>query len=224
MAATPKWDLDDALNRGRAADRLLDDHSDVLTPELEDGLGARLKADLAFLSVENDGRALGDQRTATATEREIAKDAHDLIMLVRRAVQRSRQASESLRTAMGVGTTLHPGHTRQILNGLGAIATHADALRAIHVPTAVITEAADLAAQLQAADASQSEAIKGRASSTDARRDAHLRIEEAVDAIHVAGLFLFRKDPAKRARFEALVSSSGPGRSEPSEPSPAPTA
>src|SRR5690606_17616943 len=45
MAATPKWDLDDALNRGRAAERLLDEHSAILTPELDEGLGAQLEAD-----------------------------------------------------------------------------------------------------------------------------------------------------------------------------------
>src|SRR5690606_18769925 len=78
MAATPKWDLDSALNRGRAAHRLLEDNSEVLTPELEEGLGAQLEADIAFLSVESDGGALGTQRTATATEREIAEDAQDL--------------------------------------------------------------------------------------------------------------------------------------------------
>ncbi len=216
MGATARWTAESALARGRAADRLLDDNSDVLTPELEDGFGAQLKSDLAFLSVDDDEKALGDQRTATATEREIATDAHDLLMLIREAVRRSPKGTPRLRAAVGVGHTLNATDTRGILDALGAVATHADGLRTCRIPASAIGEAADLATALQSADSGQSDAIQGRASSTDSRLEAQLRLEGAIDTIHMAGLFAFRKDPAKRARFEALVSSSGPASGGPS--------
>ncbi len=222
MAATPKWDLDSAINRGQEAQRLLADNAEALTPELDEGLGAQLDADLAFLDTETDDKSLADQRTATATERETAKDAHDLIMLIRNAVQRSAAGTDSLRAAMEVGRTLNAGDTKGLLRVLGAVATNADALRRCKVPAVSIAEAADLAARLQGADTGQTGAKQGRSTSTDARTEARLRLEAAVDAIHVAGLFLFRKDAAKRARFEALVSSSGPGPQPPTDPQPQP--
>ncbi len=131
-------------------------------------------------------------------------------MLMRDAVQRSPNGTDTLRAALGVGRRLSATNTKAVLDALAAVATHADGLRACHVPASAISEAADLATKLQSADSGQSQAIQGRAHSTDSRLETQLRLEEEIDAIHLAGVFAFRKIPAKRARFEALVSSSGP--------------
>ena len=216
--AQPKWDQEGAVRRGESADRLLDKHSAELASRIEDpGLSAQLKADLAALKGSSRGAVLGVQKTATATEREIAEDAYDLIMLMRRAVQRSPNGTAALRKAIGVGDDLAPTKTQQTLDVLAAVAANAAGLRLCRVAAADIEEAASLATQLQAADAGQTSAQQARASSTEDRVDIQLRVEEAVDAIHVAGMFAFRKQPAIRTRFERLVSASGPSADDQDE-------
>ena len=209
--AEPKWDQAGAIRRGESGDRLLDKYGAELASRIEDpGLSAQLKADLAALKGSSRGAVLGVQKTATATEREIAEDAHDLLMLMRDAARRSPNGTAALRKAIGVGDDLDPGDTQGILDVLAAVAAHADGLRRCRVAADDITEAASLATQLQAADAGQTSAKQGRASSTEERVDIQLRIEAAVDVIHVAGKLAFRKQPAVRGRFERLVSTSGP--------------
>lgn len=221
--STPRWELEDALRRARTADRLLERHTAKVTPRLDEGTGAQLKADIALLGGPADGAQLGTQKTATATEREIAADAHDLIMLMRNALRRSPKATQALRTAMGVGQQLNPAVTKAVLDALAAIATHAPALRECRIAEADIEEAASLATRLQAADATQKGAQGARTGSTEDRIDAQLRLEAAIDAIHVAGTLAFRKDAAIRGRFERLVSSSGPSAEDQRDPPPDPT-
>lgn len=216
--AEPRWDQAGAIRRGESGDRLLEKHSAELASRIEDpGLSARLKADLATLKGTSRGGVLGVQKTATATEREIAEDAYDLIMLMRKAVQRSPNGTAALRKAIGVGDDLAPTKTQQILDVLAAVAANAAGLRLCRVAADDIEEAASLATQLQAADAGQTTAQQARAGSTEDRVDTQLRIEEAVDAIHVAGMLAFRKQPAIRARFERLVSASGPSAEDEDE-------
>lgn len=214
-AAKPKWELDDAVRRGESADRLYDKYGTSLASRLDDAtLSAQLKADLATLKGTSRGGVLGVQKTATATEREIAEDAHDLIMQMRNAVRRSPKGTATLRQAIGVGEPLDPSNTAAILDVLTAIAAHADGLRLCKVAAEDIAEAAALATSLQTADAGQSGAKQARTGSTEDRIDAQLRVEAAVDAIHVAGMLAFRKQPVIRARFERLVSSTGPAAND----------
>jgi hypothetical protein len=216
--AEPKWDEAGAVRRGESGDRLLDKHGAELASRIEDpGLSARLKADLATLKGTSRGAVLGTQKTATATEREIAEDAYDLLMLIRAAVQRSPNGTKKLRKAIGVGDDLAATKTQDVLDALNAVAANAAGLRLCRIAADDIEEAASLATQLQAADAGQTSAKQARAGSTEDRVDTQLRIEEAVDAIHVAGMLAFRKQPAIRARFERLVSASGPSAEDEDE-------
>ncbi len=205
--AQPRWKKDDALRRAEAADGLLDKHIDVLGSRLEVGTSEQLKADIVtFRRIKGSG-ALGGQKTATATERELAKDGHDLVMAFREAVKRSRKASDALRTAMGVGETLDPSVTQDVLDALEAVATNATELRKCGPTEEDIAEAARIATDLAAADQAQAGSKRARSSTTEDRIDVQLRIEATVDAVWVAARFAFRKQPATLKRFERLIAS-----------------
>jgi hypothetical protein len=132
----------------------------------------QLAADRAFLADASDATPLTGQKTATATEREIAEDGHDLVLVIRNVVKRSESARESTRTAVGVGDGLDAGDTRKVLAALDAIGANADGLRACGVQNDDIAEAAAIATSLRAADASQGASMDSR---TGRRRTASTR-------------------------------------------------
>lgn len=219
-AQNPRWSLDNALGRARVAHRLALKHRAVIEPRLDSGEIDQLAAHRAALGDSSDVGPLTTQKTATASEREIAADAYDLIVLARTAVRRSRNGNAALRSALGVGGDLKQSDTAGILLVLGAIATHSASLRACRMSTGDIEEAAALATALRSADASQTVTQDARADSTEQRNDIQLELEAEVEAIHVAGTLGFRKDAAIRARFARLVSSNGPEQDDDPGPQP----
>lgn len=151
------------------------------------------------------GVPLTKQKSATARERELAEDAHDLIMLFRELVQRSPKASAELRKAMSVGEPLNPAVTQRVIDGLTAVAANAVALRACGAGEADIDEAARLATELAAADRGQSASMRERASATDSNVALLLRVQQLIESIAMAGKLAFRKNKQIRERFEALL-------------------
>lgn len=206
---TPKWPLDDTLRRAEDADRLVDEHGAALGDRVEPDTGEKLKTGITELRGVSKGTPLTKQKAATASERDLARDAHDLIMIFRELVKLSPKANAKLRAAMGVGEGLNPGATRKVLDALAAVAENAVELRACGAGQDDIDEAAQLAADLSAADREQSTAMKGRASATDTHVALRLRVQELVESVAVAGQLAFRKNAAIRKRFEALRAGSG---------------
>lgn len=209
-ASKPRWELNDALRRARVGAHLVTLHSAEVVPRLDAGLMDQVATDRVFLGDASDAKPLTDQKTATTNERELAADGHDLVMAIREAVARSPKATETLKTAMGIGDGLRPTDTRGVLDTLGAVGRNADALRAIGVQNQEIEEAASLATQLRGANAAQDVSIDARSDATHDRVTAQLRLEAAVDVISSQGALAFRKNAAVRERFERLVSSTGP--------------
>src|SRR5690606_10254252 len=136
--------------------------------------------------------------------------AHKLIGRVRKAVRKNPNASAELRTAVGIGRKLNKTDVTGIMTTLAAIATHAPELRECLVPERAIAHAASLATQLEDSKKAQKGAVRARASTTEERTDAHLRIERAVDAIHIVGSFAFLDEPSILSRFDRLASDTGP--------------
>lgn len=209
-SATPRWDMDDGMRRGASAERLFEKHKAILGPELPEGLGAQLSTDLDFLETVRDGTVLGRQRTATARKRAVAIKGHRLIGLFRNAAKRSPNGTDELRSALRVGKRVDKDDVPAILDVLSEVATHADALRACGAPASAIASAATLATELQASSSTQQDAKQGRHGTTEERVDALLRVEAAIEAIHIAGTFAFWEDPAIFNRFMRLVASTGP--------------
>jgi hypothetical protein len=174
----------------------------------------QLGADRLFLGDASDYASLTEQKSATADERATAADAHDFLMAIRNAVARRTEATEALKTAIGIGDGLRAGDTPKVLSALGAVATNAAALQACGVLPEDIAEAAALAEQLRGDDVSQQGKLDHRQSTTEDRHQAQVRLEEAVDAISSAGVLAFRKDPVIRASFERLVAAGGPSRED----------
>lgn len=204
---TPRWDRDDALRRAESAVGLLDKHIDVLGPRLPTGTSEQLKDDIVTFRAISGGVALGVQKTATAIERELAKDGHDLVMAFREAVKRHPKGTAALRTAIGVGDNLDPSSTQDVLDALEAVAANAAGLRECGATEDDIAEAARIATELAAADQAQAGSKRARSSTAEDRIDLQLRIEAAINEIYVAARFAFRKEPATLARFARLVAS-----------------
>jgi hypothetical protein len=212
--ASPRWAIDDGLRRARVATRLVRDYSDAIVPRLAPGLLDQLLLDRQLLGDTRDVEPLRAQKTATVSERETAADAHDLVMAIREAVKRSRNGSATLRAAVGVGDNLRATDTRRVVAALRSIGKYREGVLACGVAAADLDDAEALAVALQGADELQDEKIDVRASSTEQRVDAQLRMEDAIDDIDTAGVLSFRKNAAVRARFERLVSSSGPTKED----------
>src|SRR5690606_32994075 len=145
------------------------------------------------------GVPLTKQKSATASERELAQEAHDLIMLFREAVRGPKGTAE-LRAAMGVGEPLNPAVTKKVLDALAAVAANAAALRACGAGQADINAAAELATKLAAADVKQTESMRARSSSTDGHVALLLRVQALVEAVSIAGKFAFRTNEVVRPR------------------------
>lgn len=215
--ARPRWERNDTLRRSASTKRLLTKHADVLEPELEEGFVAGFDGDVEALRTGGDAPMLGAQKTATASERELASDAHDLLMIIRALAQRSPKASAALRTALAVGEPLKVTDTNRILELLAVVAAQADALRACGAPAVSIAEAATLAIDLKNADDQQQVKIGERTNTTEDRNDIQVRVEAGVETVSLLGVFLFRKNAAVRGRFERLLSSSGPTKEDVTE-------
>ena len=232
MSTKPRWSPDDAKRRARIAYRLATKHQAAVEPRLSPGLLAQLAADRAALGDASVGSlsALATQKTATATERDLAAKGHRLALRVREVIRRSPNAPAHLWAALGIGDALRPGDTAGVAAALDALASQAAALAAHGILPSDIAKAQALSAQLKGADASQDASRDARAVAIEDRVDAQLRLERAVDQIASRGAMAFDEDvPAEAViveRFERLVSASGPTAEDETdagpEPAPAP--
>lgn len=204
----PKWSLNDTLRRAEEADRLVDEHGPALEDRIEADTSEKLKGGINEIRAVSKGVPLTKQKSATASERELAQEAHDLIMLFREAVRGPKGTAE-LRAAMGVGEPLNPAVTKKVLDALAAVAANAAALRACGAGQADINAAAELATKLAAADVKQTESMRARSSSTDGHVALLLRVQALVEAVSIAGKFAFRTNEVVRPRFEALLATVG---------------
>jgi hypothetical protein len=222
MAKQPRWALADALRRARVAFRLADKHKLALEPRLPAGLLGQLLADRALLGDGAAGSvmALVAQKVATSAERATSERAHRMVMKLRNLVKRSGD-HPTLRTALGVGDELRAGDTVGVVAALQRIATHAAELAPLGVLADDVAKAQALATQLAGADVKQAGAMDARASTTEDRVDAHLRVEQAIDRISAVGTLAFDEDDAASqlvaARFERLVETSGPSADDEAE-------
>ena len=232
MSTKPRWSPDDAKRRARIAYRLATKHQAAVEPRLSPGLLAQLAADRAALGDASVGSlsALTGQKTATATERDLAEKGHRLVLRVREVIRRSPSAPAPLWAALGIGDNLRPTDTAAVAAALDALAGQAAALAAHGILPSDIAKAQALSAQLKGADASQDASRDARAVAIEDRVDAQLRLERAVDQIASRGAMAFDEDvPAEAViveRFERLVSASGPTAEDETdagpEPAPAP--
>jgi len=232
MSTKPRWSPDDAKRRARIAYRLATKHQAAVEPRLSPGLLAQLAADRAALGDASVGSlsALTGQKTATATERDVAEKGHRLVLRVREVIRRSPSAPAPLWAALGIGDNLRPTDTAAVAAALDALAGQAAALAAHGILPSDIAKAQALSAQLKGADASQDASRDARAVAIEDRVDAQLRLERAVDQIASRGAMAFDEDfPAEAViveRFERLVSASGPTAEDETdagpEPAPAP--
>lgn len=227
MQTEPRWSLDDTRRRGRVALLLATQHQAALEPRLDAGLLAQLAADLATLGDGAVSRvtALNVQKTATATERELADDGHDLVMRVRAAVRASPLSTEAQRTALGVGDSLKATDTAGVVAALERLVAVGAELASFGVLPSDLAEAASLASALRGADGGQGSASDARLVDTSGRAAAQLRVELAVRQIAARGPLAFPgKQPgsaAVRAAFDRLDSRTGP-TAEDEAPTPAP--
>ena len=214
MATDPRWEPDEAVRRGGAAWVLATEHAGVMSARLDAGVLDQLKRDYQALGGVGDLGPLTAQKIATRTEREVADDAHDLIGVFRELVQRSKAATSTLRTAIGVGDGLKATDTERVLNVLDQIVLNEPGLLACGATAEEVDEAEALAISLRGADDAQTTSVGARSIATNRRADAQLRLEAAVDQIYSRGRAAFRKNSAVRARFERLVSADGPTAEE----------
>jgi hypothetical protein len=222
MAKQPRWALADALRRARVAFRLADKHKLALEPRLPAGLLGQLLADRALLGDGAAGSvmALVAQKVATSAERATSERAHRMVMKLRNLVKRSGD-HPTLRTALGWATSCARA-TRWGWwpRSSASPRTRPSSRRSVCSPDDV-AKAQALATQLAGADVKQAGAMDARASTTEDRVDAHLRVEQAIDRISAVGTLAFDEDDAASqlvaARFERLVETSGPSADDEAE-------
>lgn len=230
MQTTPRWSLDDTRRRGRVALLLATQHQAALEPRLDPGLLAQLAADLATLGDGAVSRVatLNVQKTATASERELAEEGHDLVLRVRAAVKASPVASDAVRTALGIGDGLKANVTSDVVAALERLVAQGAALAPFGVLPSDLAEAASLASALRGADGGQGSASDARLLDTSGRAAVQVRVELAIRQIATRGPLAFPgKQPASatlRAAFDRLDSDTGPSaQDEAPTPSPSPT-
>ena len=223
-SAKPRWTVAGAQRRGEQAYSLATgEYRPAIEPRLGEARLDSLRTDLDMLRsapVEAKGD-LREQKTATGVERMTSEDGHDLVMTVRNAAKRRAPKDQELHRAVGVGVTLRADSTLDVLANLEAIVKlggdDGNGLRRIGILPDEIQEAGEISARLGGSDASQRDRIVSRSTGTESRTTLKLRVEDAIDEISAAGVVAFRKNPVKRARYEALVAEVAQGHQPPTE-------
>jgi hypothetical protein len=204
----PRWTLDADRRRGETAYALAIADRATIEARLSAGVIDALRADLDALSgaAAASGTKLGAQIGATAAERELAKEAHDLVHLVREAAK--RRGGAALQKDLGVGDGLKHSDTSEVLSALAAVVRAAGAngadLAPIGIQPAEVAEASALGQKLSGADGAQWKQMIERKSGTADTVALRLRVERAVDEIGTAGQVAFRKSAERRAEYEKL--------------------
>jgi len=222
----PKWELHDALRRGRAGLRLGRQNEAALAARLPAGFLDKLEADIELLTKSPADRQATktEQKGQTGTERVQAGMSHDWVMSIRNMARRTDELDDGERKSLGVGEKLSPSETDRVLGAVNAILAAFANRAGLDEKMGVITEDLDrgrsLAAELSGADNQQSEVMDLGKDKTFDKNVVQMAIEAAVDKISSRGRMAFLADPALRARFDDLVSTSGPRKAD--EPSPPP--
>lgn len=230
-----RWSLGDVQRRARVAYRLAIKHQPAVEPRLPAGMLSQLLADRALLGDAAAGKAtaLVGQKIATSTERATSERGHRMVMKIRNVVKRAGDLP-ALRTALGVGDDLRPTDTAGVVAALQTIVARAAELAPLGVLADDVAKAQALATALSGANVAQAGAFDAKETSTEARQEAQLRAEQAIDRIASVGALAFDDDDAASEvvadRFERLVASSGPtdadeadAGDEPAPPAPAPS-
>lgn len=208
-ATKPRWTLAGDRRRGEAAYSLATADRTVLEPRLTAGLLDALRTDLDALpgAAVSSATHAGDQKTATADEREAAKESFDLVRVVRDAAK--RRGGAALARKLGVGDGLRHSDTTHVLAALAAVVNAAGSdgagLAGIGVTQDDIAEANALGTRLTGADAEQWKKLVARKEGTADALVLRRRIEHAVVEIAAVGPLAFRKNAARRAEYEALL-------------------
>jgi len=212
----PRWDRDELLRRGRVAYRLGAQNASVLERRLPAGELEQMRADRARLGdpEASDARARLKQKVATRTERSLSEAGYALITRIRGVVTAEKDAPKELRTAIGVGDKLDARNTNGVLTILASIIEREAALAAYGILPEDIEEARQIHTDLRAADLAQDDAMDARQASTEARQDAHIRLEESIVRLSARAAMAFRHDPILAARFERLRSQTGPTKDD----------
>jgi hypothetical protein len=224
----PRWEIEDAVRRGERAYGLLtgEDRATLEARGLA-GTAEGFRLDLDAMA-EASVRAVRDllaQKGATGGKLDAAQDGHDFVMVVRETVERVAPKDLELHRTIGVGDGVKANEPDRVLAALDQIVElggeNADGLVPSGVSAACVQEAAELAAALRTKKRAKDDKVVARASGTEARTALHLRVESTVDQVGTTGMAAFRKDPVKRARYEALFASPGPEAAAPAPSQPA---
>jgi hypothetical protein len=225
---TTKWKTSDVSRIGRGALALALEQRAALEPRLAPGLLDGLSADLDAFEGKRSAATLASEalREATRTQDAAAKAAHEFLIAARAAIARSG-ATAAQRTAFGLQIRMRPEKVSSVVAGLDAFLDAAtrypDVARGAGLLPSDLDHARALRAALVAADAAQEAKKQSRKTPTAERTQLQRRIEQAVDAIVAAGTLAFVLDPARAARFRALVPSYGKGKGKRSPAAPATT-
>jgi hypothetical protein len=220
----PKWELQDALHRGRAALRLARQCEAKLGPRLQEGQldGMSGRIDQLAGSPADRQATRTEQKGLTGTERTAADRAHEWVIAIRNMGRRTAELNKGERKALGVGEKLSPAETDRVLGAIKAIIKAFDKQAGLAAKMGVIPEDVDkgrrLDAELSGADAQQVEVMGEGKDKTFDKNVVQMALEADVDKISSRGRMAYLDDPAMRARFDDLVSSSGPRKEE--EPKP----
>lgn len=215
-ATKPRWDLKDAIRRGEAAENLGTKNSAIVVPRLDAGALEGLRADLGLLkgAPEDRGAAGTGRKAATGAERDAAAEGADWIGRVREMGRRTKGFGKGDRKAIGIGEKVDPRQSGKVRSAIASILKFAtdkpDVARSIGMIPEDLAEGQGLLVALAAAENGQSAATTLSTEKTFNKDVVQLRVEAAIDQISARGAMAARKNAPLRARFEALVSSTGP--------------
>ncbi len=197
----------------------------LIEPRLEAGMIDGASADLAQVvpAVSGAIEKRTEKKASTATQNELAGQVMDAVRTIRTALSVSG-LSAAARKRYGVGLSMNARSVKTVVAGantlLGAAAAAPEEIRSVGVLPADLEALRAALAALTGADTAQ-ENLKIASKRSTAERDATLhRLDAAVRKIAAAGILAHAGDPARRAKYEALLAS--PAKAKPGGGGPAP--
>lgn len=212
----PKWDLSEAISKGKESIRLLDAYEADLQPRLKPDEAAQHKLNVEALQESRSGQpeALVAQKSKTRGQNSAIGELRQEIVGIRDIVK-SVNAPAGISKSYGVGERLSStvsaisASANLILN---AYKSHTAWSNDAGIIEADMEQIQTLKDEVLAADNVQEESKFTRKSKTMDKNTLQRTVEDEVSKISALGALIFRrKDPSVAAVFESLIPGSGEG-------------
>jgi hypothetical protein len=203
-----KWEVKEIIKRGNLILGLLKEYPEVLNRLSKHWIitfGEKLNL-FELMSQEKDSDK-SDKKGLSSTERIIAMEAKDWIMVIRNVAKKSGVGQDVLAT-LGVGSKINPTSTDSVVTGLkdilNTIEKSPELIKKLYLKPEEVEEGNDLKKALVDKDKDQIKKVLSNRENTRKLKFMHTEIENIISLISRLGILEYRQNYELREKFHTL--------------------